>query len=271
MKTKYFFTMLMCMALLACKGQAEQRVAAKGTVVDRQFSVSDFDEIDIKCKANVTVEFVQGNSCEVTARAAGEVLDDVKITVRNGELNVRYGNMLSSFGGETPNIHLTVKAPCLRELSAHGETVFNCKSLEQLQDFEADLSGKSVLNIGSLKCGKLETDISGVSSLCVDKAVCHEVDLDASGSSVMKGDYEAARSVDCDFSGKSRVSVSVKTAEVDLDAAGLSDIACSVSCDRLELDLSGKSNVVLDGSAGSVRKTVTGAANLRTDGLKTVL
>lgn len=262
--------MLMCMALLACKGQAEQRVAAKGTVADRQFAVSDFDELDIKCKANVTVEFVQGNSCEVTARAAGEVLDDVKMTVRNGELNVRYGNVLPSLGGGRPDIRLTVKAPRLRELSAQGVTVFNCKSLEQLQDFEAELSGKSVLNIGSLKCGKLETDISGVSSLCIEKAVCSEVDLDACGFSTMKGDYEAARSVDCDFSGKSRVSVSVKAAEVDIDAGGLSDIACSVSCDRLELDLSGKSNVVLEGSAGSVRKTVTGAASLSTGRLKTV-
>lgn len=263
-KTK-FLVPLACMALLACKSQAEQRETTTATASDKVFAVGDFDEIEIKCNADVTVEFVQGNNCEVTAQADADVLDDIKMTVKNGELNVKYGSFLSS---NSHKIHLTIKAPTLREFSANGSTEFNCKKLEQWQDFSADLGGTSSVKIEALKCGKLEADVDGNSTFSVDKAACHEADFDANGSSAIKGNCVADRSMECDISGCSDISLSGKAMEIDLDVSGASKADCNVVCDRLEIELSGSASAVLKGEAGSVRKTVKGSASLNDRDLK---
>ena len=235
---------------------------ANDTENGRVFAVEDFDEVDINCDAKVTVNFVQESRCEVTAKAAGSVLDDMNVTVRNGELIVSYRKPLS-YSGNSPEIHLIIKAPSLNEFSAGGQTSFNCTSLVQSQNFEVDLSGASALNIGTLECRDLSVDISGVSSVGIDKAKCRDIDVDISGSSVLKGDYEAEKSVEYDLSGTARA------AEVGIEAGGTSSISCDVKCERLEVETSGTSEVTLRGRAAYVKKSVSGMSVLNLSGLET--
>lgn len=268
MKIKILLWTLLCVVLSACISQSGQMGHANDTENGRVFAVEDFDEVDINCDAKVTVNFVQDSRCEVTAKAAGSVLDDMNVTVRNGELIVSYRKPLS-YSGNSPEIHLTIKAPSLNEFSAGGPTSFNCTSLVQSRNFEVDLSGASALNIGSLECRDLSVDISGVSLVGIDKAKCRDIDVDISGSSVLKGDYEAEKSVEYDLSGTSKLVVSARAAEVGIEAGGTSSITCDVKCERLEVETSGTSEVTLRGRAAYVKKSVSGMSVLNLSGLET--
>ena len=88
MKIKILLWTLLCVVLSACRSQSGQMGHANDTENGRVFAVEDFDEVDINCDAKVTVNFVQDSRCEVTAKAAESVLDDMGVTVRNGELIV---------------------------------------------------------------------------------------------------------------------------------------------------------------------------------------
>lgn len=198
-----------------------------GPAVQRDFSVGNFDRIELAGAYDVTVK--TGSAPSVHATGNEKAMERLVVEVRNGILTIhpkkRNGFSWSSGGGK---VALQVTVPTLRgaELAGSGDLRIDSVAGEQ---FVGGIAGSGNLTVEKLEVGDLKIDIAGSGS------------AKASNGRAKKAEYDIAGSGGIDAAG-----IATETATVSI--AGSGDVMAHAS-NTADVSIMGSGNVEVKGGA----------------------
>jgi phage shock protein PspC (stress-responsive transcriptional regulator) len=142
----------------------------------KNFSVSNFDKIDIGQAFNIIIE--QGAVQSFTAFGSKDDLNDLSVNVNARILKVEYKDLFKKHKGK---ITLKITMPTISNIDLGGASKSKVVGFKNLKNLKVELSGASTLALG-VETEKLEVIISGASKAQL-KGTINDLDADLSGAS----------------------------------------------------------------------------------------
>lgn len=204
----------------------------------------------IKIETGVPVEYaVSSGPVSIEAEGSDEYLQDLKISVKNGELWIR----MERKDGRSININqktlirVSVSGPMLENIEASSGARFKSRSAFGLgnKNFKVDTSSGSNVEIdGSVTCGNLSVSTSSGSKVEIERcSAAKSVKVDASSGS--KAELECVTAM-LDINASSGASVSAEgtagTASINASSAAKID-ATDIIAEKMTVDASSGSSV----------------------------
>jgi len=212
-----------------------ERIYGSGTVVSRQYDLSDFKDVEIKGKGDLFIE--QDDDFGVKVVAEDNILDPLNPRVEGDKLII--GDKKLFFYNTKP-IKIYVSMPDVDTIRVSGSG--DIKSQEQIKTKELNIivAGASDINM-NLDVEKLGTKISG-SADAYYKGKVIEHDIGISGS----GDIEA---------------FDLTSERTDITISGLGDVEVDASS-GLNIQISGSGTVTYQGSP-QITQSISGVGKIR--------
>ena len=201
---------------------AELRVA--GTETSRDYDLSDFNQVSLATPD--TVEITQGSVFSIRAAGNSEILDELELTVENGELKIayRYDHDRRWRRPDHRPATISIVMPNLNGVSVAGSGDMNIGQFAS-QGFEASIAGSGSIAIQSLQTDRAEFDIAGSGNLSV-AGTAGAVELDIAGSGDVAAGNFRAQTLDVDIAGSGDVEAYV-TGTVEASFIGSGDVTVS--------------------------------------------
>jgi len=233
---------LLCIAFLYCSCDGiitnnGRTVTGNGVVVNREFAIKDFKDIDVS--SSITVVLAQADKFDVKLEGEDNIVSlfDVKLVGEKlvikpkGKYNLSFKKPLKAY----------ISAPVFRKLEASGACAYTGNSpIRHDGDIELDLSGSCNADL-ELHAPSVSADISGACRLKLS-GTAKEFRIDGSGSSEARCFGLMADVVNIDFSG-----------------AGMAEVSAAR---QLKVDISGAANIRYKGNPG-ISQEVSGAASIK--------
>ena len=185
------------------------------TKQDRE--VSSFKSIEVSGAFKVFIR--TGDKCALTVVADEDVLDDVKHSVSDGELEVKMDQKWWSSNDDDVELYITVKE--LADIDISGACILKSKNTLQGNAVMIEASGASKVFL-DLSCNVLDLELSGASKLNL-KGSCKKFNIDASGASAIYAADLQSEIVNLEASGACKAEVHA-TKYLDIDASGASKV-----------------------------------------------
>jgi hypothetical protein len=208
---------------------------APSNATDKDFSVKDFTRLSMGNAYRITVQ--QGNSFRVSATGDSKDIDDLRVVVKNEELQISYQSNRS----QRYIMEINITMPALRGVNFSGASTSTIRNFE-VKDLDIDLSGASTINFDS-KVQILNVKLSGA-SVANMTGISQKITAELSGASDINAFTNATEDCVLDLSGASRAKVTVNKS--------------------LKATASGASAVKYRGSP-SVEKNTSGASTVEKD------
>jgi Putative auto-transporter adhesin, head GIN domain len=208
---------------------------APSNATDKDFSVRDFTRLSMGSAYKITVQ--EGSAFKVTATGDSKDIDDLKVVVKNEELQISYQNNRS----RRYLMEINITMPTLRGVNFSGAATSTVRNFD-VKDLDIDLSGASTINFDS-KAQVISMKLSGA-SVANMTGTSQKVTADISGASDLNAFTNATEECALDLSGASRARVTVNKS--------------------LKVTASGASAVKYRGSP-SVEKNTSGASTVEKD------
>jgi hypothetical protein len=223
-------------AVLAGCGQAHSENG--GPTVERDYSVGNFDRIDLAGAYDVTVR--TGSDPSVHAKGNEKAVERLVVEVRDGILTIhpRKHNGFPWGFSNSGKVNLQITVPALRgaELAGAGDLRIDKVTGDR---FTGSITGAGNLTVDQLEVGDLNIAIAGSG------------DAKASNGRAKKAEYEITGSGGIDAAG-----IATQTASVSI--AGSGDVMAHAS-DSADVNIMGSGNVEVKGGAKcSVSKAGSG-------------
>jgi hypothetical protein len=231
MQKLFLTTLLSVFTLLACEIPYQD----PKNIEDRDFSVSDFNGIDIS--SSIEVEVIPAGKFQVTASGDYRDLDYLSITIRNKKL---FAKCTRNKWFSNRKIKLFIAMPEIKSVNLSGASSGNISDFTNAKNVSIDLSGASELDIEFL-ADEVNGELSGASELKIGKDI-GKIDLELSGTSNLYAFESNSISTYLDLSGASEANVSVKDF-LKVKASGASKVRYKGS-PNVDQDVSGSSKVV---------------------------
>lgn len=183
--------------------------------IERQFSIVDFDQLEMGSAFNIRVE--ESNTYGIYIKGDRRNIEDLDVLKNGSTLVVRYNDS----GNRNHTTYITIKMPVLKAANFSGASVSDINGFENDGELNFYLSGASVCQ---LEAGyrKLNVVLTGASTLDM-YGLGDEIHAEVSGASVLNAFDFPVREAVVDFSGASRGKVTV-TDELTAVATGASSI-----------------------------------------------
>ena len=212
-------------ALVAGCGSAHSEDG--GPTVQRDYSVGNFDRIELAGAYDVTVK--TGSAPSVHATGNEKAMERMVVEVKNGILTIypkkRNGFSWSSGGG---HVELQVTVPSLRG---------------------AELAGSGDIRIDSVAGDQFAGGIAGSGNLTVDKLEVGDLKIDIAGSGSAKAGSGRAKKAEYDIAGSGGIDAGgVVTESTSVSIAGSGDVTAHAS-NSADVDIMGSGNVEVKGGA----------------------
>jgi hypothetical protein len=208
-------------------------VNGRGSIVNESFDLPAFDAIVLDMNAEVFIQ--QGPQQEVTIEGQQNIIDRIRLTVRDGEWVIEPDRCLRDFSDV--RIFITVQDVRRLELSSSGrifgENTFN------IDDIELRLSGSGSIDLG-LNCDDVTATLPGSGTIALE-GTGDELDFNLSGSGELKA-------------------FGMQMNEADVVISGSGDAEVRV-VNRLSARISGSGNVLFRGNP-VVNSTITGSGRV---------
>lgn len=166
--------------------------------------IANFDKIEITTVGRIVFE--QSDKCTVHITGPKRLMNLVKYSVKNGELNINFGVKGININKNNKNdqLEIFVTAPTLKSVDLLGVGDFVCKKTLNFTDFSIKLEGVGRIDIDDLNCDNLEVDIAGVGKADIHVNCRNTIkgDVDGVGSLTLSG---TTKYLDLDRSGVSRI------------------------------------------------------------------
>lgn len=204
--------------------------------VERDYSFSDFDRLDMGDAFNVVVE--QGSEFTIHVKGDERNIEDLVVDRDGDKLKFRYrsGQRMHSRQYTT---YVTITMPSLHGAALSGAVTADLLGFEET-DFDLSLSGASIANV-TITAQNVHFDLSGASKLFIEGSSTN-MDASLAGASMLTGMDFPVENADVDLSGASHVQVNVST--------------------NLKASASGASSVIYKGSP-SVDSSLSGASTIQ--------
>jgi phage shock protein PspC (stress-responsive transcriptional regulator) len=169
----------------------------------RQFEVTNFSKIDMGGAFAVRVK--RGDVFKVVADGREEDVDDLRVRVENGELQVDFRKEGLFKWRNRRRIGITVTMPDVKSIHFSGATQSIITGFDNLDNLDVDLTGacKALIDV---KTNKLDIDLTGASkatlrgrSGVVDAHLAGACKLDATAMNVTRADVNAVGASNAEF------------------------------------------------------------------------
>ncbi len=271
---------LISFSLLA--GCARQVVL--GDIASREFHFTDFSRISVghtggllnlwnAGKSHFEIEVVPSSSYQVSVTANDNIFDWINISQSEDTLKITIDR--SKIRTAKAVIKAQISMPELRSIDLSGESIGVVKGFNSGQDFNAQVSEASNLDL-DIKSGKTALEISSSSRAAV-RGKFSNFDATVSGASTLETDIQAdnasydvsssshvthagsSQEFKAIISGASTLDVDAETGITSLELSSSSRFIGDINASDIEMLLSGASGVHLKGSGGNA--TVRGSSS----------
>jgi hypothetical protein len=183
---------LAILGLMMCYvGCSQAAVVGSGNSKSETREVGDFTGVRLNAVANLNIS--QGDKAHVTIEADDNILPLLKITVRNGALQIDSTQEYHSKSG----VKISITLPAISSIELNG--VGNI-SIDQVQSdaLDVQLHGSGVITAKG-SSSKLSANLAGVGNLNLSEWAVQQATVQLSGSGSIKVD--AGQSLDATLSG----------------------------------------------------------------------
>ncbi len=206
---KKHFLLLIAVVFAAGTSLMAQK-SGNGNITGKTFEVASFTGIDIG--GAIKVQFTQADESRVYFETDENLMDQVKIEVKDGILHIAVSNIKNA-----AKLSATVTSPMLHSLDASGASSFETGNDIQTDHFRLDASGAAKVSL-SITTDLLESNLSGASKASISGyAVTHNSEL--SGASKLSSKTLETETTDISASGASDAWISAKQLKQSLSGA----------------------------------------------------
>lgn len=240
MKKRLAFALCSLLLLLsACTSlgnlMVPEVVRGSGNLVEREFDASGFTSVYVAANFAGTVQ--HGDHFSVVVRIDDNLMDDVRITVDDGRLNVL---MERKNYQQVSEQHVTVTMPALEEISLHGVSKVAVTGFPHAPAFVARVAGVSELS-GEVYADALDITVSGTGKATFSGAG-ETLTLSASSLSVADLSQLLVAKADITLANSSRANVTA-TQSIDVTASNASELRYGGGANLGNVNLDGTSTV----------------------------
>tara|TARA_R110002049_G_scaffold150790_3_gene314037 strand:- start:5958 stop:6680 length:723 start_codon:yes stop_codon:yes gene_type:complete len=223
---------------ISVSAQWGKRVKGNGNVVTLTKTTSDYEEIALS--GSFDVELVDGKEGNITLQGEENILQHIKIEVKNNKLTIKpeKGMNLNSSTGKNVVITIPIESINAASLSGSGDIVGKKKIIAD--SFETSISGSGDISL-KIAAKKLKASISGSGDINLSGSAI-DFTIRVSGS----GDI-SAYNLDADFvtalvSGSADIKVTAKES-IDARVSGSGDIYYKGNPKKIESKTSGSGGI----------------------------
>ena len=249
-------TLLIIMAILFTGCSAIFHTEDLGDVIQKTYDFSGFTSVQLSNAFQY--EITQSDTYSITVSAYQNMLDHLDIHQSGNILYVDLKFKLFGFN-DNENTNITIAMPQLDKLDISGACSGNVAGFNSNDNFEADLSGASQLNL-DIVAGKTTLDASGASDI-TGNVTSGDTEITLSGASKCEVTGSAGNTT-IEASGASSVNspdFTMQSADVILDGASNASV---LTDGTLNLDISGFSKLNYYGNPTLGKTNISGASNL---------
>lgn len=200
------------------------RFRPSDTTATRNLNLGDFHEIDASV---ALVEYTPGAEGLAVLEAPDNVINDVKVSVRDGKLTVNLADNFRRNVRSTESLRIKVKvaSKAIDEISlSTGAKLTVNGDLSIAGDFELECSTGAVAVLKKVECSDADIKAETGSSLEIKELTANKADVEAQTGSNIKVGELLANVVDCEASTGAVVTVEKATspyAELEAATAGV--------------------------------------------------
>ena len=216
-------------------------LTAQTVINDKNVEVRDVSSFSgIKVSGGVDVYLSQSDDYALAVSASEEKYrDEIKTEIRNGILNISFGNSALKFSGDK-KLRVYISFKTLESIEGSGACNLLFNDTFKAGDVRCKLSGACEIK-GSINIENLQLSLSGASTAKVTGRVTN-LKIDASGASDFKNYELVVENCKADISGASDVRLTINRS-VGARASGASSLYYRGNPDRKDVNVSGASNV----------------------------
>lgn len=236
-KTLFLGAILAVLTLTSCEEDTWGCTEGNGYKSTRYVDPYPFTEVDIDIRADTYIS--QGNEYEVRIVASENIINDIHVEVRQGELNIyTSGGCVTETEGK---IKVYITAPNFEKLSLN--------------------SSGSISNESFLDLNDLSIYVNGSCDVDLDNIAVDDYDLFVGGSGDVRLQGETADQGSILMSSSGNVNVSnlyTNTLDIEIKSSGDAEVFVNAS---IEATLSGSGNLTYQGNP-SISSIVTGSGKI---------
>jgi len=242
MKTKIpVFTILLFALTLIFSCESNDCIKGEGDIVTRTLDVDNFNGINLKITANISVSQKKEQEIKVTGNA--NIIDMIETGVNNNIWNIE----LEKSCTEYQELNFDISVPHINSVEINGTGHVS------INDFE---------NNGNLSLGILGTGIYDIYALNGTENMI--IDIEGAGKVNGLKDFSSLKSLIVNISGVADVhGYSFQTENCNINVSGTSNCYVNVS-DKLDIKISGTANIYYKGHP-TISSDISGTGNIIDD------
>lgn len=232
-------------------------IKGNGNVItESRDATKDFSKLTAKGSVNVFLK--KGDTQKIEVEAEDNILPNVSIEIKNGELTARTEGSIRTKKGI--NIYVVYKE--LNAITSSGSTDVFVESLLKSKSISLVSSGSSDINIDSIEAENIDLTSSGSSDIKIKHTQTKDFILGLSGSSDVKIAKGTATNLTISTSGSSDLYAdNLETKTAAITSSGSSDVRVRVS-NKLTAQSSGASDINYYGNPENVTESKTGSSTI---------
>ena len=158
-----------------------ETIKGNGNIVEREFDVTQFDELS--CALSATVNFNVSDDYTCKVRVDENIMDHLDIKVEDGELCLGKQQKSRNITLKATEFIIEVTAPSLENLNLAGSGDINFLGALEGKDVEVSLAGSgNVVFKGEVNVDHLELTVAGSGDINVEKGTVREMEAVVAGS-----------------------------------------------------------------------------------------
>ncbi len=190
-------------------------VNGSGPIVTETFNLPVFDAIKLNMAAEVFI--TQGSQQEVTIEAQRNIIDRIRLTVRDRVWDIEPDRCLRDFS----DVRIFITMPDIRKLELNGSGRIFGENTFTVNDIELRLPGSGAIDL-ALNCDDIDATLSGSGTIALE-GNGDELDFVLSGSGKLKAFGMTLREADILISGSGNAEVRV-TNQLSARITGSGDV-----------------------------------------------
>ncbi len=238
MKTTIKLSILALLVVFMTTSCSKNRLTGHGPTVSQDFSIANFEKIDLNIPADVN--YTSGADYSVEVNAQQNVLDRMRVEKVGNVLFLSFKNNTNLLRHEKITINVT--SPVFEGADVSGSGCIYVRGAYTADIVTTDISGSGKIDIADLTMTKLNADISGSGKISIASGSADEIKTDISGSGKIELEQVEAKVVDTKTTGSGRTNV--------------------WATESLDVEITGSGNVYYKGTP-TVDVDITGSGNLR--------
>lgn len=220
------------------KHKEEKTLKGNKNIVKKEFTVSDFDKINISDYNSVIYKQTKDTVLPLVIEIDDNILDQLEVEVKDGELNVRLDDSYT----QASKFVVYVSSPKLEKVHLGGAGNFKAEGKVELDKLSLSVSGAGNIIFQDLIVDSVKCSVSGAGSI---KLVGH------------------ANFSDCKVSGVGSIKASdLVTKESKCNVSGIGSIKVHAE-DKLKANVSGVGGIKYKGNPQHVEKKESGVGKIK--------